>query len=83
MAILIDIQKVALEGFDRTILEDLSLTISTGDRIGVVGINGAGKSTLLKIVAGLQKPDSGNIRLGQGALVGYLDQIPDLSLIHI
>ena len=78
MAILIDIQKVTLEGFDRTILEDLSLTISTGDRIGVVGINGAGKSTLLKIVAGLQKPDSGNIRLGQGALVGYLDQIPDL-----
>ena len=78
MAILIDIQKVTLEGFDRTILEDLSLTISTGDRIGVVGINGAGKSTLLKIVAGLQKPDSGNIRLGQGTLVGYLDQIPDL-----
>ena len=78
MAILIDIQKVTLEGFDRTILDDLSLTISTGDRIGVVGINGAGKSTLLKIVAGLQKPDSGNIRLGQGALVGYLDQIPDL-----
>jgi len=78
VAILIDIQKVTLEGFDRTILEDLSLTISTGDRIGVVGINGAGKSTLLKIVAGLQKPDSGNIRLGQGALVGYLDQIPDL-----
>ena len=78
MAILIDIQKVTLEGFDRTILEDLSLTISTGDRIGVVGINGAGKSTLLKIVAGLQKPDSGNIRLGQGALIGYLDQIPDL-----
>ena len=78
MAILIDIQKVTLEGFDRTILEDLSLTISTGDRIGVVGINGAGKSTLLKIVAGLQKPDSGNIRLGQGTLVGYLYQIPDL-----
>jgi len=78
VAILIDIQKVTLEGFDRTILEDLSLTISTGDRIGVVGINGAGKSTLLKIVAGLQKPDSGNIRLGQGTLVGYLDQIPDL-----
>lgn len=78
MAILIDIQKIALEGFDRTILENFSLTISTGDRIGVVGINGAGKSTLLKIVAGIQVADSGNIRLGQGIQVGYLDQIPDL-----
>ena len=78
MAILIDIQKIALEGFDRTILENFSLTISTGDRIGVVGINGAGKSTLLKIVAGIQTADSGNIRLGQGIQVGYLDQIPDL-----
>ena len=78
MAILIDIQKIALEGFDRTILENFSLTISSGERIGVVGINGAGKSTLLKIVAGLQQADSGNIRLGQGASVGYLDQIPNL-----
>jgi ATP-binding cassette subfamily F protein uup len=78
VAILIDIQKIALEGFDRTILENFSLTISTGDRIGVVGINGAGKSTLLKIVAGIQTADSGNIRLGQGIQVGYLDQIPDL-----
>ncbi|MEI6709402.1 MAG: ABC-F family ATP-binding cassette domain-containing protein [Actinomycetota bacterium] len=78
MVILIDIQKIALEGFDRTILENFSLTISSGERIGVVGINGAGKSTLLKIVAGLQQADSGNIRLGQGASVGYLDQIPNL-----
>ena len=78
MAILIDIQKITLEGFDRTILENFSLTVSSGDRIGVVGINGAGKSTLLKIVAGIQPADSGNIRLGQGIQVGYLDQIPDL-----
>jgi ATP-binding cassette subfamily F protein uup len=78
VAILIDIQKIALEGFDRTLLENFSLTISSGDRIGVVGINGAGKSTLLKIVAGLQQADSGNIRLGQGIHVGYLDQIPNL-----
>ena len=78
MAILIDIQKITLEGFDRTILENFSLTVSSGDRIGVVGINGAGKSTLLKIVAGIQPADSGNIRLGQGIQVWYLDQIPDL-----
>jgi ABC transport system ATP-binding/permease protein len=76
VAILIDLQKAKLEGFDRTLLEDLSLTVSTGDRIGVVGINGAGKSTLLRIVAGLQEPDSGAIVLGKGVHVGFLDQIP-------
>jgi len=76
--ILIDVQKVKLEGFDRTLLEDLSLTVSTGDRIGVVGINGAGKSTLLRIVAGLQEPDSGALILGKGVHVGFLDQIPVL-----
>lgn len=78
MAILIDLQKVTLEGSDRTLLENLSLTISTGDRIGVVGINGAGKSTMLKIIAGIVQADSGNIILGRGVHVGYLEQIPVL-----
>jgi len=40
MAILVDLQKVSLQGTDRVLLQDLSLTISSGDRIGVVGING-------------------------------------------
>ena len=78
MAILIDLQKVSLEGFDRTILRDFSLTISTGDRLGVVGINGAGKSTLLKIIAGIQQPDGGALVLGKNTHIGFLDQIPVL-----
>lgn len=78
MAILLDLQRVSFQGFDRAILEDLNLTISTGDRIGVVGINGAGKSTLLKIVAGVLTPDSGAIRQPQTVQVGYLEQIPNL-----
>jgi len=78
MAILIDLQKVTLLGTDRALLEDLSLTISTGDRIGVVGINGVGKSTLLRIIAGELRPDSGDIRRGRGVQVGMLDQIPQL-----
>lgn len=78
MAILIDLQKVTLQGFERAILEDLFLTISSGDRIGVVGINGAGKSTLLKIIAGETEPDSGSIRRGKGVQIGFLDQIPTL-----
>src|ERR1035437_5910973 len=78
MAILIDLQKVTLHGTDRALLEDLFLTISSGDRIGVVGINGVGKSTLLRIIAGDLKPDSGDLRRGRGVQVGMLDQIPHL-----
>ena len=78
MAILIDLQNVSLEGAERTILKGLSLTISSGDRIGVVGINGAGKSTLLKIVAGTLSPDGGQVRRSKTLHVGYLEQIPDL-----
>ena len=78
MAILLDLQRVSFEGSDRTLLRDLGLTISTGDRIGVVGINGAGKSTLLRIVAGDLAPDGGNITRGRGVTVGFLEQIPHL-----
>ena len=78
MAILLDLQHVVLEGSDRTLLADLSLTISDGDRIGVVGINGTGKSTLLRIVAGELTPDAGEIRRGKRTSIGFLHQIPTL-----
>jgi len=78
VAILIDLQQISLEGVDRTLLRDLSLTISSGDRIGVVGINGVGKSTLLRIIAGDVQPDSGTIRRGREVNVGFLEQIPHL-----
>ena len=78
MTILIDLQKVTLQGADRPVLENLLLTVSSGDRIGVVGINGTGKSALLKIIAGQLQPDSGDIRRGRGIQVGYLEQIPVL-----
>ena len=76
MTILIDLQEVTLEGSDRTLLESLSLTISSGDRIGVVGINGVGKTTLLRIIAGALIPDSGTIRRGRDVRIGLLEQIP-------
>ena len=78
MTILVDLQEVTLEGSDRTLLESLSLTISSGDRIGVVGINGVGKTTLLRIIAGALIPDSGRIRRGRDVRVGLLEQIPRL-----
>jgi ATP-binding cassette subfamily F protein uup len=80
MAILIDLEKVTLHGSDRTIFEDLTMTISSGERIGVVGINGVGKTTLLNIVAGIVTPDSGQIRRGRDLRVEFLPQIPTLPV---
>jgi ATP-binding cassette subfamily F protein uup len=76
VTIFIDLQEISLEGAERVLLKDLSLTISSGDRIGVVGINGVGKSTLLRIIAGELEPDSGDVRRGRGVQVGFLEQIP-------
>ena len=75
---LVDLERVSARTPDRTLFDELSLTISTGDRIGVVGINGTGKSTLLRVIAGVAAPESGEVRRGRGARVGYLDQEADL-----
>ena len=63
------------------LLENASLSVEPGERIGLVGRNGAGKSTLLKIMAGLLKPDAGEVNCPGGARVAYLPQdVPqDLS----
>ncbi len=50
------------------------MTVSDGDRLGIVGINGTGKSTLLRILAGVDAPESGAVRRGRGSRVGFLDQ---------
>ena len=57
---------------DRMVLHGVSLLVSAGDRIGVVGPNGIGKSTLLRILGGLDEPDSG--RVVRTGAVGYLPQ---------
>jgi macrolide transport system ATP-binding/permease protein len=56
------------------ILNDITLALHPGERIGLVGANGVGKSTLLKLIAGELRPDAGTIALADGARVGYLPQ---------
>lgn len=58
-----------------TILNDVSLILNAGERIGLVGANGVGKSTLLKIITGEIVPDMGTVALTNGARLGYLAQV--------
>lgn len=59
---------------ERIILDDFSLRIMRGDRIGIIGPNGAGKTTLINILTGLTSPDSGTVKLGTNLEPTYLDQ---------
>jgi len=63
----------------QVLLDDVSLTINRGVRIGLIGRNGEGKSTLLKIMAGLMEADGGDITLRRGATVAYLPQEPKFA----
>lgn len=58
----------------RDILRDLNLTLHEGTRVGLIGVNGAGKSTLLRLMAGLERPDQGEITFRRGLRIGYLHQ---------
>jgi ABC transport system ATP-binding/permease protein len=60
---------------ERLVVDDLSLTIVRGDRIGLLGPNGAGKSTLIKLILGELPPDSGTARTGTNVRVAYYDQM--------
>ncbi|MFD5147329.1 ATP-binding cassette domain-containing protein, partial [Streptomyces sp. NPDC058401] len=63
---------------ERTLFADLDLVVAPGDVIGLVGVNGAGKSTLLRMLAGLDTPETGDLRLSPpGAAVGHLPQEPE------
>ena len=63
-------------GYDgRTLVDNLSLTINRGDRIGLIGPNGIGKSSLLKLLLGQQQPDCGVVNHGTKVEVAYFDQL--------
>lgn len=61
----------------RPLFDKQDFSVDSGDKIGVVGLNGTGKSTLLKIIAGIEKPDEGEITKGNAVKIGYLPQMPE------
>ena len=68
------------KAFDiRPLLDHVSLGVSEGDRIGIVGRNGSGKSTLMKIIAGVEDPDSGRVTKSNSSRIGILSQVDTAS----
>ncbi|MEZ4333158.1 MAG: ABC-F family ATP-binding cassette domain-containing protein [Myxococcota bacterium] len=61
---------------DRTLFDDVTLTIRRGEKVGLVGRNGSGKSTLARVLAGLETADAGRIARRREATVDYLEQEP-------
>jgi len=64
---------------DRLLYEDVSFSVPPGAIVGIIGGNGAGKSTLFKMIAGYDKPDSGEIVVGETVELAYVDQMRDLD----
>jgi sulfate-transporting ATPase len=66
-------------GDDRLILDGFTASVPPGSIVGIVGPNGAGKTTLLKMITGVEKPDSGSIKIGETVQLSYVDQTRTLD----
>jgi sulfate-transporting ATPase len=62
---------------DRLLIDNLSLKIPPGAIVGIIGPNGAGKSTLFRMLTGIEKPDSGEIKIGSTVKISHVDQSRD------
>ena len=75
----ISLQEVEKSYGTRLLFKDASMTITTEQRIGLIGVNGTGKSTFLKLLAGVMEPDKGSIERNGKASVYYLPQAPQFD----
>ena len=79
MANLLSAEKISLALGTQQLLNEVSLGISGGDRIGIVGRNGGGKSTLLKVLAGIHQVDAGRVTTNGGLTIGMLTQADSID----
>lgn len=73
----IEAQNISKAYGDKVLIDNLSFKIPKGAIVGIIGPNGAGKTTLFKMITGQEKPDSGEIILGETVDLGYVDQSRD------
>ncbi len=75
--VVIEADKLSKTFDGRILFQDLSFSLPKGGILGIIGANGAGKSTLLKLITGQEKPDNGNLRIGETVQLSYVDQSRD------
>jgi ATP-binding cassette ChvD family protein len=73
----IEFKGVSKQFADRLLIDDLSFKVPPGAIVGIIGPNGAGKSTFFKLITGVEKPDKGEIAIGQTVKIAYVDQSRD------
>ncbi|MBT9569295.1 MAG: energy-dependent translational throttle protein EttA [Thiobacillus sp.] len=73
----IDFHNVTKSFGDRLLIDNLSFSVPPGAIVGIIGPNGAGKSTFFKMITGQEKPDSGEVEIGQTVKLAYVDQSRD------
>jgi ATP-binding cassette ChvD family protein len=73
--LVIEAKNLAKAFDDKVLFDDLNFTVPPGACVGIIGPNGAGKTTLFKIIAGIEKADSGELRLGDSVKLGFSDQM--------
>ncbi len=75
--VVIECEKVSKAYGDNILIDDLTFSIPPGAVVGIIGPNGAGKTTLFKMITSLEKPDSGNVKIGSTVKLSYVDQSRD------
>jgi sulfate-transporting ATPase len=72
--LVIEAQNLSKSYGDRLLIDNLNFRLPAGGIVGIIGPNGAGKTTLFRMMAGLEKPDSGELRMGPSVKLAYVDQ---------
>jgi energy-dependent translational throttle protein EttA len=86
--VVIEANKVSKSFGDRLLYEDLNFILPKGGVVGIIGPNGVGKTTLFKMIMGLEKPNTGEFKVGETVKIAYVDQshkdlIPDKSVFEV